>query len=57
MLQLDALRAMSYQQEETPGWHELPIGVQQAILVQSSSPCVRRVSKAWRDAFDTANDT
>lgn len=48
---------MSYQQEETPGWHELPIGVQQAILVQSSSPCVRRVSKAWRDAFDTANDT
>ena len=38
-------------------WEELPLGVQQHILTLTGCPCVRRVSKAWRDAFDAANDT
>ena len=38
-------------------WEELPLGVQQRILMLTGSPCCRRVNKAWRDAFDAANDT
>ena len=38
-------------------WEQLPLGVQQCILVLTGGPWVRRVSKAWRDAFDAVNDT
>ena len=47
---------MSAQQEQK-AWEQLPLGVQQRILVLTGSPCVRRVSKTWRDIFDAANDT
>ena len=38
-------------------WEQLPLGVQQRILVLTGHPSARRVSKAWRDTFDAANDT
>lgn len=47
-------------QQATTEWDELPLGVWQAILAilqPSTVPFVRRVSKAWRDAFDAVNDT
>ena len=43
--------------QQHTAWDDLPLGVQQRILVLAGSPCARRVSKAWRDAFDAANDT
>ena len=48
------LDAMSAQQA---AWEQLPLGVQQRILVLAANSCARRVSKAWRGAFDAANDT
>ena len=38
-------------------WEQLPLGVQQRILLLTGHPSARRVSKAWRDTFDAANDT
>ena len=38
-------------------WEQLPLGVQQHILMLTGSAWPRRVSKAWRDTFDAANDT
>ena len=37
-------------------WEQLPLGVQQHILVLTGHACARRVSKAWRDTYDAAND-
>lgn len=44
-------------QHSASAWEQLPLGVQQRILLLAGSSCARRVSKAWRDAFDDANDT
>ena len=38
-------------------WHELPLGVQQHILLLTGNLCARRVSKAWRNALSTVKDT
>lgn len=38
-------------------WEQLPRDVQHHVLAMSGMPCVRRVSKAARDAFDAINDT
>ena len=46
--------AMSAQEA---AWDDLPRGVQQRILVLTRNPRAWRISKAWRNAFDAANDT
>ena len=38
-------------------WDDLPLVLQQRNLLLTGNPCARRVSKAWRDTFDAANDT
>ena len=48
---LDAMSA------QPTAWDQLPLAVQQCILVLTGSPCARRVCKSWRGAFDAANDT
>ena len=43
--------------QHAAAWDNLPLALQQRILVLTGTPCARRVSKACRDAFDAANDT
>ena len=47
---------MSAEEDATTG-EQLLLAVQQRILVMTGNACARRVSKAWRDTFDAANDT
>ena len=44
-------------EEGAAAWEQLPLGVQQHILLLTGSSWPRRVSKAWRDTYDAANDT
>lgn len=36
-------------------WEDLPLSMQQDVLRQAGNPCSRRVSRAWRAAYDAAN--
>lgn len=38
-------------------WDRLPPGVQQHVLAFCNNACVRRVSKAFKNAYDAANHT
>ena len=57
VMQVDQGRGAMQAQHGASAWEQLPLGVQQRILLLAGSSCARRVSKALRDAFDDANDT